>query len=122
MTNPTIEVKLNSLEPGTVPSVTQTVEAAEGGQIDVSVTWPASGSDTITVDLDFSKSGNQDPFNDVDGGDTSFNLTRNPPATSATHTLSIEDDATVTTDTYDLILTIGGQQYSTDPVIIIDPD
>lgn len=117
MTNPTISVSLSSLDSGTVPTVTQTVEAAEGGQIDVSVTWPASGSDTITVDLDFSKSGNQDPFNDVDGGDTSFNLTRSSSSVAGVETLTIENDATVTTDTYDLILTIDGNQYSTDPII-----
>ncbi|WP_154223421.1 hypothetical protein [Marinicella rhabdoformis] len=120
MTNPTINVSLSSLETGTVPTVTQTVEVAEGANLDVTVDWPAAGDNTITVELDFSKSGDQDPFNDVDGGDTSFNLTRTPPATSATHTLTIQNNATVTTDTYDLILTIGNQQYSTDPMIIVD--
>lgn len=120
MTNPTINVSLSSLETGTVPTVTQTVEVAEGANLDVTVDWPAAGDNTITVELDFSKSGDQDPFNDVDGGDTSFNLTRTPPATSATHTLTIMNDAAVTTDTYDLILTISNQQYSTDPRIIVD--
>ncbi len=122
MTNPTINVSLSSLNPGTTPTVTQTVEVNEGGQLDVTVDWPSTGSNDISVKLDFSESGDQDPFNDVDGGSTSFDLSRNPPATSATNTLTVKNDATVTTDTYELTLTIGGQQYSTDPRIIIDED
>ena len=122
MTNPTINASLSSLNPGTVPTVTESVNVAEGANLDVTVTWPSDGANTITVDLDFSKSGDQDPFNDVDGGDTSFQLTRNAGSLSATQTLTIENDATLTTDTYDLTLTISGQQYSTDPRIIIDED
>ncbi|TDR17433.1 hypothetical protein [Marinicella litoralis] len=122
MTNPTINVNLSSLAPGTVPTVTQSVEVSEGAQLDVNVTWPSDAVNTITVDLDFSQSGNQDPFNDDQGGDTTFDLTRNPPSQSATQTLTVQSDATVTSDVYDLTLTINGQTYSTDPTIIIDPD
>ena len=121
MTNPTINVTLSSLNPGTVPSVTDSVNVAEGADLDVTVTWPSNGDNKITVDLNFT-GGGQDPFNDVEGGDTSFQLTRNAGAQSATQTLTIENDATLTTDTYNLTLTISGQQYSTDPMIIVDDE
>ncbi len=120
MTNPTISVNLSSLNVGTVPTVTQSIEVNEGDQLDVSVTWPSNGTDTITVDLDFSGSGDQDPFNNEQGGDTNFSLTRIPPSQSASQTLTVQNDATVTTDTYELTLTIDGQTYSTDPKIIVD--
>ncbi len=122
MTNPTINVNLSSLEPGTVPTVTESVEVNEGAQLDVTVTWPSDGVNTITVDLNFSDSGDQDPFNDDPGGDTNFSLSRNPPSLSATQSLAVKSDATITNDVYDLILTINGENYSTDPTIIIDPD
>ncbi len=122
MPNPTINVNLSSLDAGTVPTVTESVEVQEGHQLDVSVTWPASGANTITCELDFSDSGDQDPFNDEDGGNTSFQLTRTPPSQSASQSLTVQQDATVTTDTYELTLTIGSQSYSTDPRIIVDDD
>lgn len=118
-TNPTINVSLSSLDSGTKPTVTDSVDVAEGADLDVTVTWPSTGVNTITVDLDFT-GGGQDPFNDVEGGDTSFSLTRTSSTSSATHTLTIENDATLTTDTYELTLTINGQTYSTDPMIIVD--
>ena len=122
MTNPTINVNLSSLAVGTVPTVTDAVNVAEGGNVDVAVTWPSNGANTITVDLNFSASGNQDPFNDVEGGDTSFQLTRNAGAQSATQTLPVENNASTTSDSYELTLTIGGVQYSTDPLIIVGGD
>lgn len=119
MSNPTIVVKLDSLDPGTEPSVTQQVEVAEGGQLDVNVTWPSDAPNTITVDLKFT-GGDQDPFNDQPDGDTSFQLTRTAGSDSATQTLQIMSDASLTTDTYCLTLKINGQDYSTDPIIIVD--
>ncbi|MCB1582240.1 MAG: hypothetical protein R3E90_15545 [Marinicella sp.] len=121
MSNPTIVVKLASLDAGSVPAVTQQVDVAEGGQLDVNVTWPTSASNSITCDLQFT-GGDQDPFNDEANGDTSFPLTRATNGDSATQTLQIMNDASLTTDTYCLTLTIDGQNYSTDPTIIIDPD
>ncbi len=121
MSNPTIEAKLDSLQPGTVPSVTQEVSVAEGGQLDVTVTWPSDAPNTITVDLQFT-GGDQDPFNDEANGDTNFQLTRPSGSETGTETLQIMNDASLTTDTYCLTLTINGQNYSTDPRIIIDPD
>ncbi len=122
MPNPTINVNLSSLDAGTVPTVTDSVEVQEGHQLDVNVTWPSAGANSITCALDFSDSGDQDPFNDEDGGNTSFDMNRTPPSQSASHSLTVQQNATVTTDTYELTLTIGGQTYSTDPQIIIDPD
>ena len=124
MPNPTINVTLDSLNSGTVPSVTNSVNVAEGGNLDVTVTWPTTNSsgNTITVDLNFSESGDQDPFNNTDGGDTSFTLERTPPSLKATKTLAVESNATTTTDTYQLTLTINGQDYTKDPVIVIDDD
>ncbi len=122
MPNPTINVNLSSLDAGTVPTVTDSVEVQEGHELDVNVTWPSAGADAITCVLDFSNSGDQDPFNDEAGGSTSLNLNRTPPSQSASGSLTVQQDATVTTDTYDLTLNIGGQSYSTDPTIIIDPD
>ncbi len=121
MSNPTIVVKLDSLDPGTAPSVTQEVSVAEGADLDVTVTWPSSATNTITVDLQFT-GGDQDPFNDEINGDTNFQLTRASNSESATHTLSIKSDASLTTDTYCLTLTVGDNSYSTDPVIIVDED
>ncbi len=123
MTNPTITVTLSSLAVGTKPTVTEIVEATEGQQVDVSVTWPTATNNTIQCELDFSNSGDQDPFNDITGGSTSFNLVGSGTTTqTATHTLTVETDASVTTDSYDLTLTIDGQTYSTDPKIIVDED
>ncbi len=119
MSNPTISVVLSSLAEGTIPTVTGDIEVKEGGQLDVQVTWPANTTNNITCDLDFSNS-NQDPFNDVEGGDTSFPMIRPTSDQAAVHTLSVENDATVTTDTYDLVLTIDGITYTKDPIIIID--
>jgi hypothetical protein len=120
MSNPTITVVLSSLDEGTVPTVTGSIEAKEGEQINVQVTWPTNASDKITCDLDFSNSENQDPFNDVQGGDTTLHMTRPASDQAAVTTLLVENDATVTTDTYDLILTIDGVTYTKDPTIIID--
>ncbi len=122
MPNPTITVTLDSLNSGTAPAVTNSVDVQEGGQLDVNVTWPGAGADTITCDLNFQKSGNQDPFSDVIGGDTSFNLTRTPPSQSAVHTLAVKQDATIGNDTYVLTLTINGTSYSTDPIIDVNDD
>lgn len=119
MTNPTIVVTLDSLEAGTHPSVTSSVEVAQNGQIDVTVTWPSSASNTINVDLQFNDD-TQDPFNDETDGDTNFDLTRSSPTASATQTMNVTSDATVTSDTYCLTLTVDGTQYSTDPTIIVD--
>lgn len=121
MTNPTISVTLSSLEPGTEPTVTESVSVAEGAQLDVTATWPSSASNTITCDLQFT-GGDQDPFNDEINGDTSFNMTRSSSGSSATKTLDIMADASLTTDTYTLTLNVDGTNYSTDPRIIIDPD
>jgi len=122
MSNPTITVVLSSLAQGTVPTVTGSIEVNEGQQVNVQVTWPASASNTITCDLDFSNSNTQDPFNDVQGGDTTLNMTRPASDQPAVNTLLVENDATVTTDTYDLVLTIDGMTYTKDPQIIIDPN
>ena len=121
MSNPTIAVVLSSLAEGTVPSVTGSIEVKEGQQIDVQVTWPANTTNNITCDLDFSKSNNQDPFNDIDGGDTTLYMTRPASDQSAVSTLLVENDATITTDTYDLVLTIDGVTYTKDPEIDVDP-
>ncbi len=120
MSNPTINVVLSSLEEGTVPSVTGSIEVKEGGQVNVQVAWPASASNHIMCDLDFSNSDNQDPFNDEQGGDTTLHMTRPSSGQSAVTTLLVENDATVTTDSYDLILTIDGVTYTKDPRIVID--
>ncbi len=124
MSNPTINVSLSSLAAGTVPTVTDSVEVAEGNNLDVTVSWPSATNNTISCTLDFSGSGDQDPFNDVAGGSTSFNLTGpgGSGTQTATATLTVQSDATVTTDTYELTLTIDGTDYSTDPTIIVDED
>ena len=119
MSNPIISVTLSSLDEGSVPTVSGSVEVKEGEQLNVQVTWPESASDDITCDLDFSKS-DQDPFNDAEGGETSFPMIRTTSDQAAVHTLSVENDATVTTDTYDLVLTIDGNTYTKDPRIIVD--
>jgi hypothetical protein len=120
MSIPTITVVLSSLDEGTVPTVTGSIEVKEGEQINVQATWPASASNTITCDLDFSNSETQDPFNDIKGGDTTLHMTRPASDQPAINTLSVENDATVTTDTYDLVLTINGMTYTKDPRIIVD--
>ncbi|MFK8012656.1 MAG: hypothetical protein AB8B80_11480 [Marinicellaceae bacterium] len=117
MTNPTIEVSLSSLDEGTVPSVTNTVDVNEGSDLDVCVEWPSSASNTITCSLNFSESGDQDPFNDEAGGSSTFSLTRATSTDSATNTLAVKNDALLTTDTYDLTLTIDGVNYTSDPTI-----
>ena len=119
MSNPTITVTLSSLVAGTVPTVTDSVDVKEGQNLNVNVTWPESASDDITCALDFSKS-DQDPFNDEEGGDTSFPMSRLTSNQAAVHTLSVENDATFTTDSYNLVLTIDGNTYTNDPRIIVD--
>ncbi len=121
MSNPTITVVLSSLAEGTVPTVTGSIEVNEGDQVNVQVTWPASASDTITCDLDFSNSENQDPFNDIEGGDTTLRMTRPASDQPAVNTLLVENDASVTADSYDLVLTIDGMTYTKDPSIVIKP-
>ena len=85
----------------------------------MNVTWPSNATNHITCDLDFSNSDNQDPFNDVKGGDSSFPMTRPSSNQKAEHILAVQNNATITTDTYDLVLTIDGVTYSTDPIIIV---
>ncbi len=121
MSNPTITVNLSSLDEGTIPTVTSSVNVNEGGNLDVTVTWPSSASNTISCDLSFANSGDQDPFNDEVAGDTSFPMTRVSSTASATHTLAVENDAEITSDTYDLTLTIDGQTFTKDPSIVIKP-
>jgi len=120
MSNPTIYVNLSSLDEGTVPTVSDSVEIKEGHQLDLNVTWPSGASNTIQCDLDFSNSGDQDPFNDEAGGVTSFEMTRASSSEAAVQSLTVKLDATVTTDNYDLTLTIDGQTYTKDPMIIVD--
>ena len=121
MSNPTITVVLSSLVEGTVPTVTGSIEAKEGEQIYVRVTWPSTATDKITCDLDFSNSDNQDPFNDIESGDTTLNMIRPASDQPAVNTLLVENDASVTTDSYDLVLTIDGITYTKDPSIVIKP-
>ncbi len=120
MSNSTITVVLSSLEEGTAPSVTGTIEVKEGGQVNVNVTWPSNAPNDITCELDFSNSDDQDPFNDEEGGDTVLPMLRPASNQSAAITLLVKKDATVTTDSYDLILTIDGVTYTKDPRIVID--
>jgi hypothetical protein len=117
MTTPTIYVNLSSLDTGSVPTVTTNIDVNEGGQLDVNITWPSSAPNTIQCDLNFQGSGDQDPINDVTGGDTSFSPTRTSSSESAVNTFNINQKATITTDTYILTLTIDGIVYSTDPTI-----
>ena len=118
MTTPTIYVKLDSLASGTVPSVTDSVDANEGGNVNVNITWPSTASDSINCDLQFTD-GTQDPFNDDENGDTSFPVSRPDSNSVGENTLKVQGDATVTTDSYCLTLTIDGQTYSLDPKIIV---
>ncbi len=120
MSNPTISVVLDSLEKGTIPSVTGSIRVKEGESVYVNVTWPPEATNHIICDLNFRNSGNQDPFNDVEGGDSSFPMRRLSPNQTAEYILLVQSDADITTDTYDLILTIDGITYTNDPTIIVD--
>lgn len=121
MTAPTIYVTLSSLDLGTVPSVTNSVDSNDGGNININITWPSSASDNITCDLQFNDN-TQDPFNDEENGDTSFPVSRTDSNSAGEYTLQVKNDATLTTDSYCLTLTIDGNTYSTDPKIRIGND
>jgi hypothetical protein len=48
-------------------------------------------------------------------------MTRSSSNVAAEETLVVKSDAIVTTDTYDLTLTIDGVNYTKDPEIDVDP-
>ncbi len=114
-----VNVSLDSLAVGTVPSVTDSISVNKGGKVTFNITWPA-GTNNGTCKLVFNST-SQDPFNDEMGGTTSFDFNRANANAPATNTLTVEADATVGTDTYCLTLTIDGNDYSKDPMMDIDP-
>lgn len=117
---PTIFVSLDSFAPGTEPTVTNSVTVNESGQVTFNITWPSDQVNNGTCALQFIN-GTQDPFNDQTNGVTSFNFSRANSNTPAIVNLNVESDATIGTDTYCLTLTIDGQSFSTDPMIVIKP-
>ena len=53
MPTPTVTVNLASLDPGTIPTVTESLVLRRGETCNFEVTWPLEGADSATCELQF---------------------------------------------------------------------
>lgn len=83
----------------------------EGDVVLVTLNWPPAWGTNCACTLTFTSG--QDPFNDVDNGVTSFSV----PDSGGTVNLTVQNDATIETDTYTVTMAVGTHTGSLDPKI-----
>jgi len=119
-----LQISLTSLATGTQPTVSpSTLNVTAGDTVQITVTWPKSENPTATGWLNFNAT-SQDPFNEIVGGSTEFQIIPANPGNSKNtysgQTSLIIDPASYNgNDTYCLVLQIDGENYSVDPVIVL---
>lgn len=113
-----LNIFLDSTNEGAVPRVSpETINVAQGGEVQICVTWPENETDTISGILCFNGD-TQDPFNDLQNGQTTFTVTRpNDGSPGKTGAFEICSDAALGTDSYTVKLEVANQLFGVDPKI-----